>query len=82
MEDLIDMDSKIIQSMNDSILSLHDVFQTSEENTKNTMVVINKKLDLLNDRKTKLERTVLILILVLMMLTYYIFKLQRKNSES
>ena len=74
---------KDIISIDDQLLKFEkpDITQYTgeKENLKKSLNALNDKLDLVNDRRMKLERTVFILVLVLLMLTFYIFKLQRRN---
>lgn len=74
---------KDIISIDDQLLKFDKPDMTQyageRENLRNSLNALNDKLDLVNDRRIKLERTVLILVLVLLMLTFYIFKLQRRN---
>ena len=76
------VDDRLIRILKDHILMQDDKYTTSVDEFKKSLAAVNKKLDQVNDRRVKLERTVLTLILVLMMLTYYIFKLQRKKTAS
>ncbi|MFC2123818.1 hypothetical protein ACFLU5_03315 [Bacteroidota bacterium] len=77
---IVTADDNLISMLYDSLESKKVFYETSVKEYKSSLAAVNNKLDLVNDRRGKLERTVLILVLVLMMLTYYVFKLQRKKS--
>ena len=71
---IIELDNQMLSSSSNS--SIRKI-----ENMKLSLKVLNDKIDKIQDRKTKLERTILTLVLVLLMLTYYVFKLQRKSAN-
>ena len=77
---IVSVDDHIIGLLLDSLELKTAAYNSGLDEYKTSLAAINDKLDLVNDWKDKLERTVQILVLVLLMLTYYVFKLQRKRS--